>query len=116
MATLLQFSMGIIAALAVIFLFLTVQSFIKTFLLKADAESMRFANNTVSNHARTTGISLSGKITHHKHSCGGASFPASEIDESTISKDTSLTIKVKNPQASYVFVPQTKLHGGGWFA
>ena len=108
--------MGIIAAFAVIFFILTIFSFLKTFLFRADAESMRFANNTISNHARTTGITLSGKITHHKHSCGGASFPVSEVNQDTISHDTSLRIKVKNPKASYVFLPQTKLHGGGWFA
>ncbi|WP_066358205.1 hypothetical protein [Aliarcobacter cryaerophilus] len=116
METLLQMIMGIIAAFAVIFFILTVKSFIKTLFLKADAESVRFANNTVSNHARTTGITSSGKITHHKHSCGGASFPSEEIKEDSIVKNTSLVIKVKKPKASFTFVPQTRLHGGGWFA
>lgn len=81
-----------------------------------DAESVRFANNTVSNHARISGITSSGKITHHKHTCGGATYESSEIDSSTLNKETTFIFEPKVYDKSYIFIPQTRLHGGGWFA
>lgn len=81
-----------------------------------DAESVRFANNTVDNHARISGITSSGKITHHKHTCGGATFNSSDIDSGTLDKRTTFVFEPKDYDKSYIFVPQTRLHGGGWFA
>ena len=60
-----------------------------------DAESVRFANNTVDNHARISGINSSGKITHHKHTCGGATFNSSEIDTNTLNKKTTFDRNLK---------------------
>ena len=79
-------------------------------------ESVRFASNTVDNHARISGINSSGKITHHKHTCGGATFNSSEIDTNTLNKKTTFVFELKSYDKSYIFVPQTRLHGGGWFA
>ncbi len=81
-----------------------------------DAESVRFANNTVDNHARISGITSSGKITHHKHTCGGATFNSSDINRKTLNAETTFVFEPKNYDKSYIFVPQTRLHGGGWFA
>lgn len=78
-------------------------------------ESSKFAENSVNNHARTSGISLEGKLTHHKHSCGATSFISSVLKKKNNSND-DLVIDLGHSDESYSYVPQTRLHGGGWFA
>lgn len=106
---------GISLAFAVALSFVLIKNLINS-RHHVDAESVRFANNTVDNHARISGITSSGKITHHKHTCGGATFHSYDIDNSTLNKETTFVFEPKSYDKSYIFVPQTRLHGGGWFA
>ncbi|RXI37917.1 hypothetical protein CRU99_11555 [Malaciobacter mytili] len=82
---------------------------------KNSMESNKFAYNTVHNHARTVGLSKTGKITHHKFSCGGASV-ISDVLKTKNEKSLSIKLKKKKNSTNYTFIPQTRLHGGGWFA
>jgi hypothetical protein len=100
----------------VITLFLALKQLYNLFKIKASDEVEKFADNTLFNYARVSGITKSGKITHHKHSCGGACIQASCIDEKSLDKSTTFSIKFDNPAHSFVIIPQTRLHGGGWIA
>lgn len=86
-----------------------------------NSESTKFAHNTLHNHARVSGITQSGKITHHKYSCGGDGIMTNALGDDPESIKNRLIIvskKNKNPEDSIIFsfVPQTRLHGGGWFS
>lgn len=116
MTTLFEILGGISLSLAFVFLYLTARNFYESRRYSVDAESIRFANNTTSNHARISGITSSGKITHHKHSCGGASFKEKEINKNSLDDNTTFIFEPIKHTSSYVYVPQTRLHGGGWFA
>lgn len=79
-------------------------------------ESTKFALNTIYNHANTDGITLSGKMSHHKHSCGAANIASSVLEKGN-SEEKPVIVGNQDTDNSFGFtyVPQTRLHGAGWY-
>ncbi|MEA3316037.1 MAG: hypothetical protein U9Q30_09295 [Campylobacterota bacterium] len=108
-------ALQVIAFVVATFIALNVLHAIKLLITKSNLiESNKFAYNTNHNHARSSGISKDGKITHHKFSCGGASLMTNVIKDKSVKN--SLVIKMNRSEDKYTFIPQTRLHGSGWFA
>ena len=78
--------------------------------------SVKFAKNTASNHARIDGVNQSGKITHQKYSCGASTIISSALNN--YNEDSRFIVKGKDSKEKITFslVPQTRLHGAGWYA
>lgn len=103
----------VIASIALpIFLYLLLVQIFAT----KNVESIKFAKNTVSNHARTDGVNQSGKITHQKYSCGASLIISSALND--YNNNSSFVVKGKKSMEKITFslVPQTRLHGAGWYA
>lgn len=112
----MEFFYSVLEVIASIALPISLYIIFKQLFSTRNKESIRFAKNTIYNHARTDGVNASGKITHQKYSCGASTIISSSLNDANSSENFIVTGKASTEKITFSLIPQTRLHGAGWYA